>query len=106
MIKISDILHCAADKHLAVDAKEYDRVMDKHSFSCVAIEEACETLTGFDYWASDLHDQIIAGLEAMGLDTSSGYAFKPWYKINSPEMQGARYFWLKWAALMAEEQGQ
>jgi hypothetical protein len=44
----------------------------------------------------------------MGCDTTSSTLF---YKyVDNPfeiseEVQGMRYMWLKWAALMAEEQG-
>ena len=47
---------------------------------------------------------IIEGLEAMGLNNILGDAFQDIH--DRCERQGARYMWLKLAALMAEEQGQ
>jgi len=41
----------------------------------------------------------------MGLDTESTSAFGIELPEIDTEIQGQRYFWLKWAALMAEEQG-
>jgi hypothetical protein len=44
----------------------------------------------------------------MGCDTTSSTLFHKYGDNNfsiSEEVQGMRYMWLKWAALMAEEQG-
>lgn len=106
MIKISDILHHAADHCLAVDGAECDRDIHKHWFSCVAIEGAIETLLKTDNpWDHPMNYRIHDGLEAMGLDPQSGGAFDQWHYTEA-NLQQARYGWLKLAALMAEEQGQ
>ena len=119
--KISDILHDAADNELAHNQETYwcssvpTRKASLERFSCCAIENA---LTNFLYkkyvtlsWCDrdtireDILADIKVGLEAMGLDTDSTRAFGEEPTNISPDIQGQRYFWLKWAALMAEEQG-
>jgi hypothetical protein len=120
---IADVLHLAADKYLAKDRTEYwltstavddsdDESVEK--FSCCAIQSAvydlCKTPDGHDhYFIEKVTDYIFAGLQAMGLDTNSTEAFPDnsidgYVDVNS-SVQQDRYFWLKWAALMAEEQG-
>jgi len=44
-------------------------------------------------------------MKEMGLDVKSTRAFGQEPDNVDEEIQGYRYFWLKWAALMAEEQG-
>lgn len=103
---IADVLHYAADKCLAYD-KRYTADGIKDKFSCGAVEEAIFCHTG------DLafRRRVKAGLTAMGCDTRSSGLFKEYgdnpddYVYINPEVQGMRYMWLKWAALMAEEQG-
>lgn len=107
-MKISTILHRAADEMLAADFEDYCR--GKTRFSCVAIEEVLIDLFDdfeserFEHWKNKINH----GLREMGCDVDSGILFKDYGDgghIN-PDVQGMRYFWLKWAALMAEEQGQ
>lgn len=106
--KISEVLHLAADKYLAANAHDYCR-KNKARFSCGAVLDAKLSLRreGAPPWRD-----IMIGLRKMGCDTSSrnlfikyGDTFCGQNEINE-EVQGMRYFWLKWAALMAEEQGQ
>ena len=103
---IADVLHCAADKCLAYD-KRYTADGIKEKFSCCAVEEAIFCLTG----DLALRRRVKAGLTAMGCDTGNDTLFKKYgdnpdeYGYINPEVQGMRYMWLKWAALMAEEQG-
>lgn len=103
---IADVLHYAADKCLAYD-KRYTADGIKDKFSCVAVQEAIFCLTG----DLALRRRVKAGLTAMGCDTGSAGLFKKYgdnpdeYDYINPEVQGMRYMWLKWAALMAEEQG-
>jgi hypothetical protein len=58
-----------------------------------------------------LRDQVMKGLRNMGCDVESHTLFvkhgdKPdVYESITHDVQGMRYMWLKWAALMAEEQG-
>lgn len=118
--KISDILHDAADKELAHDQETYwgcDSVKRKASleqFSCCAIDNA---VTKFlykkypqlsrvikDEIGDDIFEDIKKRLEAMGLNTDSTNAFGKEPYLLCPDIQGQRYFWLKWAALMVEEQ--
>ena len=100
---ISDVLHRAADHHLKGKDGEF-----KHSrYSCGTIIDAV------DYYC-DYHDRygmrirIYEGLKEMGCDVNSSHLFMK-YGDNTPgvneTVQGMRYMWLKWAALMAEEQG-
>lgn len=119
--KISDILHDAADKELAHNQQTYwcctgdIRKASLERFSCCAIDNAAGKFLDKQYPAlgwekkADIRDDIMAdihkGLEAMGLDVQSVRAFGKEPDNVDEEIQGYRYFWLKWAALMAEEQG-
>lgn len=119
--KISDILHDAADKELAHNQQTYwccsgnMRTASLERFSCCAIDNAAANFLDKQYpslgWEikADIRDDIMAdihkGLEAMGLDVQSTRAFGNEPDDVSHDIQGQRYFWLKWAALMAEEQG-
>ena len=109
---IADVLHCAADKCLAYD-KRYTADGIKEKFSCCAVEGAIFCLTG-DLYVRDsmaLRRRVKDGLKAMGCAIGSSDLFKKYgdnpdeYDYINPEVQGMRYMWLKWAALMAEEQG-
>lgn len=109
---IADVLHLAADKHLIAKSRHNEGPY-KEKFSCSAVEEAIFCLTG-DLYGGDsmaLRRRVRAGLSAMGCDTGSFGLFKKYgdnpyeYDYINPEVQGMRYMWLKWAALMAEEQG-
>jgi hypothetical protein len=106
-MKISTILHRAADKYLISCFADYTNPR-MNCYSCIAIEEALE-----DFYEADSDefkkwlDKIHIGLREMGCDVKSSALFLEygdWLSVN-PEVQGMRYFWLKWAALMAEEQG-
>ena len=119
--KISDILHDAADKELAHNQETYwccsgdIRKASLERFSCCAIDNAVAKFLDKEYpslcWdkKADIRDDIMAhihmGLEEMGLDVKSTRAFGDEPDFVSHDIQGQRYFWLKWAALMAEEQG-
>jgi hypothetical protein len=115
-IKISDILHLAADKYLAKDYEEEQKSSwIKSHFSCDAICSAATELLG-EKWVrhQGTHARMIKGLEEMGCKTNSCMQFSDLEQPSeggytyycTPESQAARYFWLKWAALMAEEQGE
>lgn len=109
---IADVLHYAADKCLVYD-KRYTADDIKEKFSCIAVEEAIFCLTGALYSIDSvaLYRRVMSGLTAMGCDTGNDTLFKKYgdnpdeYGYINPEVQGMRYMWLKWAALMAEEQG-
>jgi hypothetical protein len=119
--KISDILHDAADNELAHNQETYwcsDSAKRKASlerFSCCAIDNAVTNFLDKKYpqlnWVhrdgirENIFEDIKKGLSAMGLYTESTRAFGEEPDNVSEDIQGQRYFWLKWAALMAEEQG-
>lgn len=111
---ISDVLHLAADEYLAKDYRETRNSWTRQYFSCDAIDMAMDDLTDGNWDKYEgIHARIVRGLEAMGCKTRSTEQFleleiaDPGYDSLykcTPESQQARYFWLKWAALMAEEQ--
>ena len=107
---IAEILHIAADKHLAVKESEYwARGGKKEKFSCCAVEEAVFRLYGyFDLEIYEREDIIVKrihkGLSNMGCPINSTSAFDDESTFIA-ENQQARYAWLKFAAIMAEEQG-
>ncbi len=96
---VADALHLAADKYLAANRQQRDRY--KSRYSCGAVGDACYKL-GVNFGG------VLVGLKNMGCDTTSSTLFYEYGDNNfnlSEEVQGMRYMWLKWAALMAEEQG-
>jgi len=108
---IADVLHRAADEFLVVDYLE--SCMQKERYSCLAVESAL-----FKYEQEgvltmpevvDLFSRIREGMEKMGVPTDSLEAFCSWCLDEcvrySKKIQAARYNWLKFAALIAEEQG-
>lgn len=108
---IADVLHLAADKYLVAHYR-YHEGQNKEKFSCCAIDESLHEMYGVDFWyeLSQLSRCISEGLENMGCSTGSHTLFWKYgdpadYSQISHEVQGMRYMWLKWAALMAEEQG-
>ncbi len=109
---IADILHIAADKYL-VSHSRFETYHIQEKFSCCAIDSAIREITG-SYFCADsklLLDQVMKGLTNMGCQTGSHTLFVKHgdlpavYESINPDVQGMRYMWLKWAALMAEEQG-
>lgn len=103
---ISDVLHYAADHCLVSEGKTRIR---KNKFSCCAIIDAYFIHNGSvdkDFLMQD----VLTGLTNMGCERNSPSLFRkygdPIYFEDTVEsVQGMRYMWLKWAALMAEEQG-
>jgi hypothetical protein len=107
---VADVLHLAADKCL-VAHERYEGV-GKEKFSCCAIDEAIYQIHGayYGYESSQLRRCVVEGLKNMGCHTGSHTLFWKYgdpsdYSAVNHEVQGMRYMWLKWAALMAEEQG-
>lgn len=90
---IAEILHLAADRHLWNDWPQVGTA----EYSCYAIGRACYSLRA----SIRLELSIYKGLKRMGLKTTSLTQFDS-IKHNR---QGARYAWLKFAAMIAEEQG-
>jgi len=105
---IADILHYAADNKVATKKhQQWSYGGNKEKFSCCAMEEAAYDLyRGLDL--DDERDELIVrtrkGLEAMGCPTNSTSAFDDSGSFNA-ENQQSRYAWLKFAAIIAEEQG-
>jgi hypothetical protein len=97
---VADALHLAADKYLAATPQQH--YCFKARYSCGAVGDACIKL-GVNFGC------VLVGLRNMGCDTTSSTLFHKYGDNNyyniSEEVQGMRYMWLKWAALMAEEQG-
>jgi hypothetical protein len=101
---IADILHYAADNCLASITEEYwINGGNKDKFSCCAVTEACIKLEGYENYLKKVR-LIKEGLENMGCPVESMHAFKDHRKFVEKNQQ-ARYAWLKFAAMMAEEQG-
>lgn len=99
MPKISEVLHKAADFHLQAGGRGRP-AHNKSVFSCLAIYKAVKSLD-HDTRKSILN-RIDAGLVEMGLEPNMGN----FVEIKcSRERQVARYNWLKFAAMVAEEQG-
>lgn len=108
---IAEILHIAADKYLVSKQSEVASWGNgcKQKFSCCAVSEAVYNLhkhfkIDSGYNCLEVLDRIYEGLRAMGCPTNSFEAFNDRNEF-SPENQQARYAWLKFAAMMAEEQG-
>ena len=106
---VADVLHYAADKCLAYD-KRYTAYGIQEKFSCCAVDEAVYQLTGH-FYGDGLYNRVFDGLKVMGCNKNSQTLFEKYgdqpYEYSSVDetVQGMRYMWLKWAALMAEEQG-
>ena len=108
---IADVLHLAADKCLVAHVR-YSEGGNREKFSCCAIAEAIYQIHGayYGYESSQLRRRVVEGLKNMGCNTGSHTLFRKYgdpadYGAVNHEVQGMRYMWLKWAALMAEEQG-
>lgn len=103
-LKISEILHLAADKYLSATKDRQQWFVNKEYeswFSCCAVEAAI-----YQYVRQETEDCylktsdcVFQGLESMGCNTGS---FRLFEKSSDP--QGDRYMWLKFAAIIAEEQ--
>lgn len=107
---IAEILHYAADKKLASKEEQcWNRGGSKEKFSCCAVSEAVWELYNKDQIASEgerdeLINRCFDGLAAMGCPTNSIDAFNDNGEFIAKNQQ-ARYGWLKFAAIIAEEQG-
>jgi hypothetical protein len=88
---IAEVLHYAADYCLVEPGNNYK--LGKKFYSCNAVVKAALALRV-------KYVPILDGLCRMGVSTGSTRMF-----LDVKDPQGARYMWLKFAALMAEEQG-
>ena len=130
-VLISDILHDAADIFLrntrddvvptyVMKVKgEYPHikyvleksVREAERFSCCAVEAAIAYNFGLERWSDEvdkISKDVKKGLRNMGCPTGSSTAFSKYgddWRADNTKVQGMRYMWLKWAAMMAEEQG-
>lgn len=110
-LTIADVLHYAADKCLVAHSRYSEG--NRERYSCCAIEEAIYRMTGnlANSESKTLRFRIINGLKAMGCNTGSMNLFTKYgenhmdFDSVNHTVQGMRYMWIKWAALMAEEQG-
>lgn len=100
-VKISKVLHLAADKYLWDGVGGIKFYGDE--YSCIAVRLAVQQIRASNPEACVPTSDIFDGLTKMGVDCRSSWEF--YFFKEGPERQGARYLWLKWAALMAEEQG-
>jgi hypothetical protein len=120
--KISTILHRAADKYLTATMDNWSPHGKTEEFSCNSIRYACHRHYKLKdpWWFSfeneddncvkQLWRRIEIGLVNMGLSTESARQFDEFCWRNSDgegasARQGARYSWLKFCAMVAEEQG-
>lgn len=109
-VTIAEILHLAADKYLAAKSTEYwYNNGKKEKYSCCAVIEAAMSLLSEDKIDSledrnELIKRVYEGLKEMGCPINSSDAFDE-ANVFNPESQQARYAWLKFAAMIAEEQG-
>jgi hypothetical protein len=104
---IAEILHNAADKHLAAKSNQYwAKGGNKEKFSCCAVEESVIDLhrTFNSDEINDVYNRVRYGLQEMGCPIDSTDAFDDAGEFNA-ENQQARYAWLKFAAIIAQEQG-
>ena len=100
---IAEILHYAADNCLASEANQYWLYGgNKEKYSCCAVDMAYMHLTG-KYDVDKIY-AIKKGLSNMGCPVNSTHALKDEGKFIE-ENQQTRYAWLKFAAMLAEEQG-
>lgn len=96
---MAKVLHLAADEYLATG----DKYSDRSYFSCDAVRSA---LLDFNMYETKEASDLFKTLTRMGVRTYSCSQFSEFQtEDNYPteQSQGARYLWLKWAALMLEE---
>lgn len=106
--KISEVLHLAADKYLSVNGWYIDDNGEYvERYSCCAVNRAIDSFRLPYLVEVAFEKEVFTGLEKMGCCTDSSNLFRKYGDLGegNPDVQGMRYFWLKWAALMAEEQG-
>ena len=101
-MKISTLLHRAADEFLPVEVSRRSE-----GYSCIAFWDATQAavisgeITRQEQY--DIDARFEKGMEALGLNWGSFHAFDD---VPLDTRQAARYQWLKFCALLAEEQGE
>jgi hypothetical protein len=105
---IAEILHYAADNCLASKKEQYCAYGgNKEKYSCCAVSYAVDEMHHFDtpwFETKVIIQRICVGLSEMGCPIESIDAFDDQGQFVA-ENQQSRYAWLKFAAMMAEEQG-
>lgn len=123
-LNVADIFHLAADKYLSETSAD-TCVSDgqyRNRYSCLAIEDAVDNLLTAEVNRRHLHvlnvcrhlnvldvcNTLFKGLENLGLTETMrehNNAFEDMVNATEEEKQQSRYAWLKFCALLAEEQG-
>ena len=104
--QVAEIIRYAADHCLSADAKEF-RNFDAHygnkrGFSCTAISFATTEYDG--PYPTQPRQTIFGFLQYLGCNTGGTGEFGEFYSLGglTPESQAARFFWLDFAAHVAE----
>lgn len=109
MMKISAVLHCAADMFLSDQPwgpSSFAADADKFLYSCDAVYYTVDYLYSNATLVekNKLQNRIDDGMEKLGLDINEFNNFNEF--LPRIERQSVRYAWLKFCALLAEEQGE
>lgn len=111
---IAQVLHRAADEFLHDSIirhykQQSHNVSRKCVFSCIAIDKSVQAFrleigdcSDSRTWSYNTLEVIFQGLQELGLDVMSGTQFN---SVQIKDRQQVRYAWLKFAAMIAEEQG-
>ncbi len=105
-VKISEVFYLAADEYLWDGISEWDHLSP---YSCDAIDKSLETFFAEpctaqeDMQFAEMTNRISDFLYDLGL-TPDFNAFQEFRK-DTEARQGARYAWLNFCAMIAEEQG-
>jgi len=96
-MKISEILRDAADRYLWDGSRGGHQV-----FSCGAVENVLNDMTNLEDYAYAYHHTFLF-LKELGVNIHSEYEFD---EVPRGEIrQCARFLWLDFAALVAEDEG-
>jgi hypothetical protein len=102
MNRLAKLLRKAAKKHLSSGVKDpWNESLTKKHFSCDAVLAACPKRHRGVGRYYDVN--VVAFLESLGCHCNRVTEFDQFEA--GPERQGARYAWLMFAALIAEEEG-
>lgn len=108
--KISTILHDAADIYYRPGQFSCNTIaLAITKGQCCVFTRLASSQLGYAKYGTPsqkrMAQRIKIGLENMGLETHSSNQFDDFGDGDSDERFAARYNWLKFAALIAEEQG-
>jgi hypothetical protein len=98
-MKISEILRLAANEYLAASRDDYF-CTNKKRFSCDAVEQAVRQAPDVSLFV------VYEFLQKLGVGIRSIREFREFessYELITEEAQGARFLWLHFAALVAED---